>query len=117
MRGEKCPRACGRLARIGSPPHARGKVINLVVVVVDLGITPACAGKRSKATLLCFCIQDHPRMRGEKRLALVQAGHIVGITPACAGKSFWVMAFAVTSRDHPRMRGEKQNGDAGPGGA
>ena len=56
-------------------------------------------------------------MRGEKRLALVQAGHIVGITPACAGKSFWVMAFAVTSRDHPRMRGEKQNGDAGPGGA
>ena len=90
-----------------SPPRMRGKDgVNDSAQAVT-GITPACGGK----SLFCFTaavpIQDHPRVCGEKFLAVYGAtalsgspprmrgkglmdaelSNAVGITPAYAGKS------------------------------
>ena len=107
MRGEK--RATDRLWYCcqGSPPHARGKVPSGLAHSVLDGITPACAGKSCMAARDRAKAWDHPRMRGEKILAVHpspggmgspphargkgpyshQRHGKGGITPACAGKS------------------------------
>ena len=71
---EDHPRVCGEKtgqrgvcrSTLGSPPRMRGKVLNLLVICVLMGITPAYAGKS-------YCIpndtnltRDHPRVCGEK---------------------------------------------------
>ena len=111
----------------GSPPHVRGKGIHLATVLVDHGITPACAGK---SVFVCFFgakPEDHPRMCGEKSgLFWRQTGyagsppHVRGkangtprrryssrITPACAGKRCRKPRCWCRWWDHPRMCGEK----------
>ena len=45
MRGEKRWKYMEVKAELGSPPHARGKVVVLATVIATIGITPACAGK------------------------------------------------------------------------
>ena len=110
------PRMCGektkpqRVAppKLGSPPHVRGKVSQFVDGCACHGITPACAGKRGFRSNQPVYPRDHPRMCGEKKLAVFndESGegsppHVRGkgnilekdeksfrITPACAGKSF-----------------------------
>ena len=46
MLGEKFRAACTAPQFAGSPPHARGKVMNDAISRSELRITPACAGKR-----------------------------------------------------------------------
>ena len=90
-------------------------------------ITPAYAGKRSPSRPTAFCVQDHPRVCGEKQkkspTGLVTRGSPprmrgkvlgaskgcdgVGITPAYAGKRARPKTPPLTPRDHPRMCGEK----------
>ena len=85
----------------------RGKAAGLSVSPTRTGITPAYAGKRQKGKLFVFCLQDHPRLCGEKVTVVVplipysgspppmrgkadvvqQAVSCIGITPAYAGKS------------------------------
>ena len=91
------------------------------------GITPAYAGK----SILCFCLalpcEDHPRVCGEKLLAMNSRaifwgspprmrgkGYVggmisgaLGITPAYAGKSLFASACRAAAGDHPRVCGEK----------
>jgi len=50
----------------GSPPRARGRGLLLVVEVGGVGITPACAGKRSSSGVVGCLPGDHPRVRGEE---------------------------------------------------
>ena len=66
MRGEKstCCTACWTAS--GSPPHARGKAPGHAEVIVQPGITPACAGKSRQGKQQRAGGRDHPRMRGEK---------------------------------------------------
>ena len=53
-KGQDHPRLCGEKAErmgfaamhVGSPPPMRGKVVSTIGLVVQLGITPAYAGKR-----------------------------------------------------------------------
>ena len=91
----------------GSPPHARGRVHLVNVVVLQVGITPACAGKSRRGGHKGYNTRDHPRMRGEEFVTAtpkagtpgspphargrgVSGGGLPasrGITPACAGKS------------------------------
>ena len=130
MRGEKHHSAKRRRVNLGSPPHARGKVSVPRLDFLSPGITPACAGKRSRTGKLFSHRKDHPRMRGEK--AELQAyvdnlkgsppharGKAVGgvsslrysrITPACAGKRSTMTLSSAPIEDHPRMRGEKLRG-------
>ena len=91
----------------GSPPRVRGKVILPVVNAVIIRITPACAGKSCVALHVEIRIKDHPRVCGEKSVAVIvivcapgspprvrgkdpehgSALQQIRITPACAGKS------------------------------
>ena len=50
----------------GSPPHVRGKVKQCLLEMSEIGITPACAGKRNTFFNGFGIPGDHPRMCGEK---------------------------------------------------
>ena len=126
MRGEDLLRDFPSMIVTGSPPHARGRLLSDIVIEPTEGITPACAGKTKRSSMVSCSSSDHPRMRGEdasnRGTSLSPRGsppHARGrrgshgverpeqrITPACAGKTFvnWVRDWTVP--DHPRMRGE-----------
>ena len=129
MRGEKATPSALMFWCRGSPPHARGKADLSTARFQDIGITPACAGKRRVGARAAHAVEDHPRMRGEKQIKTWviffkkgspphargkavcgrRCGHPRGITPACAGKSTVCFKRAQGCEDHPRMRGEKTN--------
>ena len=117
------PRTCGEkpkvmnlvLVRPGSPPHVRGKEEKAMSKATEMGITPACAGKRRWPGCSGGSAGDHPRVCGEKShqrgLGLLLLGsppHVrgkgvrylcivlfAGITPACAGKRSGPLPAAV----------------------
>ena len=68
------PRVCGEKLRIvevgrvkeGSPPRMRGKICADVIVHIQPGITPACAGKSCSHRSFVVLLRDHPRACGEK---------------------------------------------------
>ena len=65
-RGEKvCPVAPRGMAK-GSPPHTRGKVIDTLMGIGEVRITPAHAGKSWLCAAGGNVLGDHPRTRGEK---------------------------------------------------
>ena len=109
------PRVCGekdywaayRGCAPGSPPRARGEAGEFLNSAREVGITPACAGRRKWPFDKFVYAKDHPRVCGEKEdicydsfiregspprvrgegLAIHYVlGHL-GITPACAGRS------------------------------
>ena len=107
VRGEKAETITDEQIALGSPPRARGKGDAVIGDALDLGITPACAGKSFRRGNTNPFNRDHPRVRGEKlhRHAPAQTcpgspprargkaaaqpvdGREQGITPACAGKN------------------------------
>ena len=127
MCGEKRKASSLDFEEEGSPPHVRGKAHFSHKSFQNIGITPACAGKRLKSSERLKTGWDHPRMCGEKlcfsliitykkgspphvrRKGLVCGwyDHRHGITPACAGKSISVNCVMFARWDHPRMCGEK----------
>ena len=114
-------------ARSETPPQMRGKDAPAPCLVVLLGITPACAGKRGPTWEKRSISWDHPRVCGEKPWtpwekivlkgspprvrgkALVLTDFMADsrITPACAGKSASTSSTRTLSEDHPRVCGEK----------
>ena len=66
MGGEKRHLLTLLLILPGSPPRWRGKVRASRLAVGDGGITPAWAGKRSVPDDADSCLEDHPRVGGEK---------------------------------------------------
>ena len=110
----------------GSPPHARGRLVERLLHLDGRGITPACAGKTNDGGFLPTMRPDHPRMRGEdsvqgtvqsltqgspphargRHAPITAAGMDFRITPACAGKTPSTGVATATTTDHPRMRGE-----------
>ena len=126
MRGEH--REVARLGRSaeGSSPHARGAPALCLLSRRPMGIIPACAGSTRASTITTAWRRDHPRMRGEHRVALKRAElhrgssphargaravrrrirYRAGIIPACAGSTPDAAQVIVAARDHPRMRGE-----------
>ena len=127
MRGEKDGSGVIKWQLLGSPPHARGKVLPAPSIRCKTRITPACAGKSSCSFPQSARYKDHPRMRGEKLIFKWSEVQIkgspphargkgqqsksrqveTGITPACAGKSIINVTNLLINGDHPRMRGEK----------
>ena len=105
--GEKASSAISCLFLTGSPPRVRGKASAVLLRLLQIGITPAYAGKRSATACVAHVCKDHPRVCGEKPYRqYVTAWHpgspprvrgkarlphrcrrAPGITPACAGKS------------------------------
>ena len=128
--GEK-KHVCGFWRRfVGSPPPMRGKAENFPVQSGWQGITPAYAGKSAKYGIPESELQDHPRLCGEKVVAINgeksvtgspppmrgkgksrwEGTRVVGITPAYAGKSASPPQKWHGFRDHPRLCGEKSTG-------
>ena len=74
IRGWDHPRVCGEKSVCcplvwiiwGLPPRMRGKGQTACEVVVELGITPAYAGKRTAKPKRPRGSRDHPRVCGEK---------------------------------------------------
>ena len=104
--GEKMAEGKAEIARTGSPPRVRGKEGLVSGSYMQMGITPACAGKSEAERQSQFNNRDHPRVCGEKRRDRLdyyfpqgspprvrgkakqkdKASLTTGITPACAGK-------------------------------
>ncbi len=94
-------------AVLGSPPHVRGIQRLSRPVLLNAGITPACAGNTREAVHNLAGRKDHPRMCGEytrrHHELVIRRGsppHVRGIqayqsmvvrllriTPACAGNT------------------------------
>ena len=109
------PRLCGekkhqhrrRAGRNGSPPPMRGKGRDSTRLHLEQRITPAYAGKRQKGKLFVFCLQDHPRLCGEKKVTAETSTTVSRITPAYAGKSVLVDVWrALEAGSPPPMRGK-----------
>ena len=64
--GEKSVHIAERRKTEGSPPRVRGKEYILMMNRLQLGITPACAGKREVGYFRGSSVKDHPRVCGEK---------------------------------------------------
>ena len=130
------PRVCGEkncvesctAGQAGSPPRMRGKVFWHNIYRTHAGITPAYAGKREGNSGRSSRNWDHPRVCGEKDIALLCRERIIGspprmrgkvlsrtpqtlqlrITPAYAGKRRFMLQGCYIIWDHPRVCGEKQ---------
>ena len=109
----------------------RGKGDGAGYRLVQIGITPAYAGKRCCCVADCGIAGDHPRVCGEKYrykhfyrwtsgspprmrgkvFQQLENGKPAGITPAYAGKRTISHGHYGDDRDHPRVCGEK-NGQA-----
>ena len=86
MGGEKqMERQAGRLW-VGSPPRGRGKARGPRFFDVVGGITPAWAGKRRMSSSCVLRMRDHPRMGGEKAIALFRTSKASGSPPRGRGK-------------------------------
>ena len=129
------PRVCGeKLAMLdeiyhamGSPPRVRGKGPPQLLRCGVKGITPACAGKSLTIQKMTTRSRDHPRVCGEKPVAMhswtttrgspprvrgKEINHFAQncakrITPACAGKRIRQDTCSGDVWDHPRVCGEK----------
>ena len=88
------PRVCGEKSNEcvkpeipqGSPPRMRGKVRHRPWSQLPVGITPACAGKRSRDVAALQLGWDHPRVCGEKPLRVQSADSDTGSPPRMRGK-------------------------------
>ena len=110
------PRVCGEkyisLVMIrqieGSPPRVRGKEFLPPGERAVLGITPACAGKRTNF-LHCFgCFGDHPRVCGEKKPNITKPVQPQGSPPRVRGKENNSPAAGVRGRITPACAGKSQ---------
>ena len=110
-----------------SPPRMRGKVIVRSRNAVQIGITPAYAGKSARILKRRTEKRDHPRVCGEKESCqkiqkttlgspprmrgkgcyMQELSGETGITPAYAGKRQRRATACTWLRDHPRVCGEK----------
>ena len=104
----------------------RGKLTAFDGQPIELGITPADAGKTRHQSVSSSFLQDHPRGCGENgnfKVALARKRGspprmrgkppqsrfslpCCGITPADAGKTFRIMEAQIDTEDHPRGCGE-----------
>ena len=106
----------------------RGKGSDAELCHIQVGITPAHAGKRQVLHHASRPAWDHPRacgekcshgahirstsgspprMRGKVKMRMIQPG-FTRITPAHAGKRSKPMFSKLRTRDHPRACGEKR---------
>ena len=86
MGGEKYNSAEALANRQGSPPHGRGKGCSTCMISLQIGITPAWAGKSLLRRLQMLESEDHPRMGGEKAKKTVTIGSNLGSPPHGRGK-------------------------------
>ena len=114
-RSEDHPRVCGEKRQqhyilwslSGSPPRMRGKVLLRSGPDAWGRITPAYAGKRHVCSAPCKGMGDHPRVCGEKGLALPLALPPQGSPPRMRGKGMYAVHPARTRGITPAYAGKR----------
>ena len=106
MRGEDSECQSSTCCHRGSPPHARGRPLTFGNMRLDLGITPACAGKTMVKVRCVWRPSGSPPHARGRPPDWVEPLAYSRITPACAGKTVMPNLAQHNTRDHPRMRGE-----------
>ena len=109
----------------GSPPRVREPLIAAASLLINAGITPACAGTTPDHLSPVFRVEDHPRVCGNHPNLSLPCGIVPGspprvreppavhqhgfqflrITPACAGTTAYRWSYTANSWDHPRVCG------------
>ena len=128
MRGERVLRLRIMYRYVGSSPHARGTLHQVVAHLVMLRFIPACAGNAPPPRPARPSTTVHPRMRGERmvspnivvsptgssphargtRPALSGSILCCRFIPACAGNASRQAGARARQPVHPRMRGERR---------
>ena len=88
------PRAGGENSRTrlaisrppGSSPRVRGKHDEYAVLLGDLGLIPACAGKTTDHMMRGYCASAHPRACGENPAFTAMLAMLAGSSPRVRGK-------------------------------
>ena len=109
------PRLCGEkvtfpqqlISHKGSPPPMRGKVRRLHSVLARFGITPAYAGKSASTRSADRCMQDHPRLCGEKAGGVKMEIDVKGSPPPMRGKEFPSKISTYPRRITPAYAGKR----------
>ena len=106
MRGEDLGSNLTQRLLNGSPPHARGRRLHDGSTKVLSRITPACAGKTQPEFQQTHQRTDHPRMRGEDRLACVGRVCVDGSPPHARGRLVAPFSCALSRRITPACAGK-----------
>ena len=85
MRGEHVYCNAHELLTFGSAPRARGTRVLQCPRVVDLRISPACAGNTMAVCRNSETAPDQPRVRGEHQQALDTIDDLTGSAPRARG--------------------------------
>ena len=120
------PRACGEESRLdcaiassrGSPPRVRGRGREQHLGFVEIGITPARAGKSSAISWEVYSLVHHPRACGEELGGGIMAKAKKGSPPRVRGREFPDEVLSAPSGITPARAGKRQPrpGDTPPRG-
>ncbi len=111
---------------MGTPPRARGRLVLDVPTPRTAGNTPACAGTTRSPRVRSPWTREHPRVRGDDLVSVVEplveegtpprargrlsvgrrARSRRGNTPACAGTTGRGAPLRGGGGEHPRVRGD-----------
>ena len=108
------PRLCGEKCRQldlwsmpeGSPPPMRGKVKQPFLDFLNIGITPAYAGKRWSCSDAVATDEDHPRLCGEKPPEQKKSKLDAGSPPPMRGKAAHSSKYVSRKRITPAYAGK-----------
>ena len=129
IRGERFLRPLLRQRDHGSSPHTRGTRPSGGPPPGRKRFIPAYAGNAPEGRPHCPASSVHPRIRGERRIPMRNAGHLFGSSPhtrgtqqrdcPCRALDRFIPAYAGNARRtpslrrratvHPRIRGERGN--------
>ena len=96
----------------GSPPHGRGKDHTGDKAACLDRITPAWAGKSSRAPWAIFPARDHPRVGGEKFTAYAKIWNEWGSPPRGRGKGDFHIVTHTKVGITPAWAGKRRKGEA-----
>ena len=106
IRGEHVVFVVLTVQSLGSPPHTRGTLYDIAIIIYITRITPAYAGNTQRLYRRLFYPRDHPRIRGEHYHWITDFRKCRRITPAYAGNTRTDAKERINLKDHPRIRGE-----------
>ena len=114
MCGEHHSSSSATHCKLGSSPHVRGALADVVGCGRSRGIIPACAGSTPRTARCRRCVRDHPRMCGEHMGVKRVAKAFGGSSPHVRGAPYRLFNMSFAIWDHPRMCGEHSSLPAVP---
>ena len=101
----------------GSPPRSRGRLVSSPGQFSDRGITPAFAGKAGRQRGEDDGRRDHPRVRGEGYLVILDVFMVMGSPPRSRGRRGDYAAYPLLDRITPAFAGKADSNDSTPSNA